>query len=114
MSGLIADLTSIEAPDNPSAVLSDLIKPHILSLIEIERRYRKTLPPVITALASLATSEAVRRESVLDAVQAAGLSREEADSLHAAVGLRLGSRAMAERDGVLNTKKLAEEFERRE
>jgi hypothetical protein len=91
-----------------------LLEPYLLSLPQIERRYRTTLSPVIGALTSMTPNVEAREAALRDAVTSAGLAHQEVAVLRTAVELRSRSKAVEEGERVMRVKKLVEEFERRE
>jgi hypothetical protein len=115
----VSDLDRISPPSpspspSRSQVLVQLLEPYLLSLPQIERRYRTTVSPVIGALMSMNPNVEAREAALRDAVTSAGLTHHEVAVLRTAVELRWRSKAVEEGERVVHVKKLAEEFERRE
>jgi len=92
------------------------MKSRLLPLQGIETRHRKLIQPVLAALTSAIASGFAQLQSSLyeDAVANATLKEQEKRMIRAGVELRAYSRDVVDGNGVLNAKRLVEEFERRE
>jgi hypothetical protein len=99
------------------AQLAEIIRPHLLSLKQIDTRHRKTLLPILTKILSLlskeASTEPTLREDMSDVMKDSELSFEEDRVFQIGIELRMNSRLV--QDGAtLNATRIGEEFERRE
>lgn len=110
----MTDLLRITPLLDATAILADQIRPHLLSLAQIEQRHRKSLAPIYTALVNAYSSgsalDSLALNTIIDQVK---ISREEGEAIKVAIELRVFSRAASD-GAVIGVKQLTEEFERRE
>lgn len=86
----------------------------MLALPDIEYRHRKALLPLLAALADGTSSSDIKAARIEDAVSTSRLTPKQLGAVKAAMGLRMGCRAVQEGDGVVVARRVAEELEQRE
>lgn len=106
---LVAHVKSI-----PAAEATTSLYKCMTALPDIELKHRKTLLPVLIALADATSSEVIKATRVEEAFAGAGLDDRVMAAVQASIGLRMACRAVQDGDGVIIARKVAEELEQRE
>ena len=106
---LVAYVKSISAVEATTSLCRCMI-----ALPDIELKHRKTLLPVLLALADATSSEVIKATRVEEAIAGAGLDDRVIQAVEASIGLRIACRAVQDGDGVIIARKVAEELEQRE